>query len=149
MFIAGFHCSQVVKKCVIIVLNIHATDTKMYKLIRLCNLSTQSIYINMLYCFDQRELFRCDTSLQGHRIFTHKHALRSTKGNIFHYGATVYGSGKRGGESQLVVLPLSPVRTADSCFWRISLHPSKKASTRLSGPISQLAFILGRQWDLK
>lgn len=48
--------------------------------------------------------------------------------------------------SQLVVLYLSPVITADSCFWRISLHPPKKAPTRLSGPISQLAFKLGLQW---
>lgn len=80
-------------------------------------------------------------------IFTDRHTVRSSKGNIFQDGTTVHRSGEGGSGSQLVVLYLSSVRTADSYFWRISLHPSKKASTRLSGPISQLA--LGPQWDLK
>lgn len=84
-------------------------------------------------------------------IFTDRHTLRSSKGNIFQDGTLSIGQamgwGVGGGRSQLVVLHLSSVITADSYFWRISLHRSKKASTRLSGPISQLA--LGLQWDLK
>lgn len=50
--------------------------------------------MNVTECeVDQRELFWCDVSLLGHKIFKEKHALRLTKGNIFQADTTVDGSG--------------------------------------------------------
>lgn len=110
-----------------------------------------NLNVNLFYCmcYIQKELFWCDISLLSYRIFTDKHTLRSTEGHIFQGRHNCLWVRRERDGPQLVVLHLSPVRTADSRFWRISLHPSKKASMRLSGPISQLAFKLGLQWDLK
>lgn len=62
--------------------------------------------------------------MAGQKIFTENPAPRSARGNIFQDATAAHGSGQpeRGG-SQLVVPHLSPVKTADSCFGRISLRP--------------------------
>lgn len=50
--------------------------------------------MNVTECeVDRRELFWCDASLLGHKIFKEKHTLRLTEGNIFQADTTVDGSG--------------------------------------------------------